>query len=606
VGLTNVRTSTDNGHKVETLEKIPVRSTGGTANDATELEYIRDLQVGVRSNDAVIASGTSDKNKRYRAFQRWCLDNGREQSVPSCFAWLHEGVSLHGWTTPTVYKYRNAVLTYLQLNERVRESAMSLKLRGRKREVIELDTKREQRTAPFADVVPLLIHRDVEIRLAMWITILSGARSGDIHATANSPALSLDRVNIARSDERMITLDFNGITKTTNTESAILREDHLVFVALPSELHAYVMRKKRRLPPASPLLLPSTKFSPSHLYKLRITKFHVLRDIFAKHISALNPRHTSATYMSRSNGEAALVSRGMDALALLLSYHVQTEAKLISGITFSFPFSSQEINAAVATLESVQRSLLFGRLSPIAKARLQSCSAPMASSWLAPLPGSDDPLWLPSSAFITLLRFRLGLPISTANSRCVMCDQIADNFGYHSVTCANGRYGLHNTVRDSIFAMAAAANWAPSLEPHIIPEKWGTRADILARIGPTTNQTDVYAIDVAVIAAHAKVWLRSAIDHPAGAANKYENQKVRKYGARRDHPGVTVIGCVVDMFGAWVNKLPLSSLNLPTLGVTALTFILLGQSHLSSVLCPLGFNPELPNFSLPTTRNTAR
>jgi hypothetical protein len=166
-----------------------------------------------------------------------------------------------------VYKYRNAVLTYLQLNERVRESAMSLKLRGRKRDVIELDTKREQRTAPFADVVPLLIHKDVETRLAMWITILSGSRSGDVHATANSPALSLDRVNIARSDERMITLDFNGITKTTNTESAILREDHLVFVALPSELHAYVMRKKRRLPPASPLLLPSTKFSPSHLYK---------------------------------------------------------------------------------------------------------------------------------------------------------------------------------------------------------------------------------------------------------------------------------------------------------------------------------------------------
>jgi hypothetical protein len=62
--------------------------------------------------------------------------------VPSCFAWLHDGVSQHGWTTSTVYKYRNAVLTYLQLNERVRESVMSLKLRGRKRDVIELDTKR--------------------------------------------------------------------------------------------------------------------------------------------------------------------------------------------------------------------------------------------------------------------------------------------------------------------------------------------------------------------------------------------------------------------------------------------------------------------------------
>jgi hypothetical protein len=202
-------------------------------------------------------------------------------------------------------------------------------------------------------------------------------------------------------------------------------------------------------------------------------------------------------------------------------------------------------------IEDVQRSLLFDRLSQIAQARLQSCSAPMASSWLAPLPGSDDPLWLPSSAFITLVRFRLGLPIAAANSHCVMCGETADAYGYHTITCASGRYGLHNTVRDSIFAMANAANWAPSLEPHIMPEKWGTRADILARIGPNINQTDVYAIDVAVIASHTKVWLRSAIDRPAGAASRYEDQKVKKYGSRRDHPGVSVIGCVVDMFGAW-------------------------------------------------------
>jgi hypothetical protein len=202
-------------------------------------------------------------------------------------------------------------------------------------------------------------------------------------------------------------------------------------------------------------------------------------------------------------------------------------------------------------IEDVQRALLFGCLSQIAQARLQSCSAPMASSWLAPLPGSDDPLWLPSSAFITLVRFRLGLPIAAAQSHCVMCGETADPYGYHSITCASGRYGLHNTVRDSIFAMAQAANWAPTLEPHIIPEKWGTRADILARIGPNMNQADVYAIDVAVIAPHAKVWLHSAIDHPAGAASRYEEQKVRHYGSRHDHPGVSVIGCVVDMFGAW-------------------------------------------------------
>jgi hypothetical protein len=147
------------------------------------------------------------------------------------------------------------------------------------------------------------------------------------------------------------------------SESALLREDHLVFVALPQDLHDYVLEKKRRFAPSNPLLLPSTKFSPSHLYKhcavrlvcdllakLRITKFHVLRDIFAKHLSVLNPRHTSATYMDRSNSEAALVSRGMDALAILLSYHVQREANLIRSIKDNFAFSTEDIDTAIAVL----------------------------------------------------------------------------------------------------------------------------------------------------------------------------------------------------------------------------------------------------------------
>jgi hypothetical protein len=325
--------------------------------------YIHDLQTGIRPNDAVKTFGTSDKFKRFKAYQRWCIDNEYEQSVPSCFEWLQQGVSQHGWTTSTVYKYRNAVLSLLHLQNQVRDSAMSVKLQGRKRDVVELDSKREMRTAPFSDVIPLLIHKDVEKRLAMWITLLSGARSGDIHATTNSPPLTIDRVNTAHSDPRLLTLNFNGITKTTMSESALLREDHLVFVALPQDLHAYVLEKKRTLAPNTPLLLPSTKFSPSHLYKhcavrlvcdllakLRITKFHVLRDIFAKHLSALNPRHTSATYMNRSNSEAALVSRGMDALAILLSYHVQREANLPRSIKDNFAFSIEEVDAAAAVL----------------------------------------------------------------------------------------------------------------------------------------------------------------------------------------------------------------------------------------------------------------
>jgi hypothetical protein len=353
--ITATATSATADRTGRTADAIPKRRT--------ELRYLHDLRAGIRPNDAVKTFGTSDKVKRFRAFQRWCIDNDCDQSLPSCFEWLQDGVSQHGWTTSTLYKYRNAVLSFLQVQEKVRDSAMSVKLQGRKRDVVELDSKREMRTAPFSDVIPLLIHKDIEKRLAMWITLLSGARSGDLHATTNSPPLTIDRVNTARSDARLLTLNFNGITKTTMSESALLREDHLVFVALPQDLHDYVLEKKRRFAPSNPLLLPSTKFSPSHLYKhcavrlvcdllakLRITKFHVLRDIFAKHLSVLNPRHTSATYMDRSNSEAALVSRGMDALAILLSYHVQREANLIRSIKDNFAFSTEDIDTAIAVL----------------------------------------------------------------------------------------------------------------------------------------------------------------------------------------------------------------------------------------------------------------
>jgi hypothetical protein len=54
--------------------------------------------------------------------------------------------------------------------------------------------------------------------------------------------------------------------------------------------------------------------------------------------------------MNRSNCEAALVSRGMDALAILLSYHVQREASLLRSIKDNFAFATQDIDTAVAVL----------------------------------------------------------------------------------------------------------------------------------------------------------------------------------------------------------------------------------------------------------------
>jgi hypothetical protein len=54
--------------------------------------------------------------------------------------------------------------------------------------------------------------------------------------------------------------------------------------------------------------------------------------------------------MNRSNCEAALVSRGMDALAILLSYQVQREANLLQSFKDNLAFSIEDIHTAVAVL----------------------------------------------------------------------------------------------------------------------------------------------------------------------------------------------------------------------------------------------------------------
>lgn len=201
--------------------------------------------------------------------------------------------------------------------------------------------------------------------------------------------------------------------------------------------------------------------------------------------------------------------------------------------------------------EALQRRLLEAA-SSAARARILSASAPFASSWLSPLPGADPAVWLSTPAFLTLLRFRFGLPLAEkAPSHCGLCSTrgAADEFGFHAVACRQ-RGALHNAIRDTVFELAGAALWRPRREVSIFAADPGARIDLMFAFGAGPRQ-EVVVADVAVVSPLVASSLAAAASSPGAAAARYEDTKVRRYGALAAAAGVTLTPLCVDIFGAW-------------------------------------------------------
>lgn len=197
---------------------------------------------------------------------------------------------------------------------------------------------------------------------------------------------------------------------------------------------------------------------------------------------------------------------------------------------------------AAATLETCDAS---------SKARISSASAPFASAWLAPLPGSDMPFWLPGSSFVALLRLRLGFQVAPVPDACVLCKRpnAADVWGHHSVTCGN-KYAIHNTVRDAVANLFGDALMAPRLEPQVFPDAPGRRGDIAVTFSAAGRRRRA-VIDISVVSPFAVARQAAAARAPGGAAEDAAKEKITSYGELPERAGMELVPMCIDSLGAW-------------------------------------------------------
>ena len=100
------------------------------------------------------------------------------------------------------------------------------------------------------------------------------------------------------------------------------------------------------------------------------------------------------------------------------------------------------------------------------RARLSAVSATNANAWLRDIPSIHNDLALEPQEVQVLLKWWLGLPISTADSKCSLCSSALDPDCHHALTCRSGGdiIAWHNKLRDCFANLCSKACLSPQLE----------------------------------------------------------------------------------------------------------------------------------------------
>ncbi|KAJ9434820.1 hypothetical protein DIPPA_14796, partial [Diplonema papillatum] len=85
------------------------------------------------------------------------------------------------------------------------------------------------------------------------------------------------------------------------------------------------------------------------------------------------------------------------------------------------------------------------------QARIRSCAAKHASTWLYGAHNAPDDLWMSPAELTVAVRLRLGMQLAPQARECRLCGAAeADRFGDHSLTCLNAglRTRAHTALRN--------------------------------------------------------------------------------------------------------------------------------------------------------------
>eukprot|EP00731_Ephydatia_muelleri_P014469 Em0008g189a len=198
---------------------------------------------------------------------------------------------------------------------------------------------------------------------------------------------------------------------------------------------------------------------------------------------------------------------------------------------------------------------------------LEQCQ-PNANAWLRAIPSIHNDLALEPQEVQVLLKWWLGIPISTADRKCPLCSSALDPDCHHALTCRSGGdiIARHNKLRDCFANLCSKACLSPQLEkgPGL---DFSTPADVLV---PNWSLSNPAAFDLKVI--HPvntdlilEASLASGNSAEFGEIGKHtKNDQMSELLATAPDPlsKARLLSASKKESGSWLHTLPVTSLGL--------------------------------------------
>ena len=180
---------------------------------------------------------------------------------------------------------------------------------------------------------------------------------------------------------------------------------------------------------------------------------------------------------------------------------------------------------------------------------MASLGLPRAGNWLSVVPSPALGLHLRTAEFIPVLKYRLGLPVYSADGLCSACSMPNDRMGDHALGCSKtgDRIARHNMLRDVIFEAAAAADLGPTKEErHLLPGNSARPGDVMIR--RWANGKDA-AIDATVTSPLAASNVVGAAAKAGSALEKACQRKLRDTAEACRQEGLAFLPFAVETLG---------------------------------------------------------
>ena len=184
-------------------------------------------------------------------------------------------------------------------------------------------------------------------------------------------------------------------------------------------------------------------------------------------------------------------------------------------------------------------------------ARLRCLGNKHAGLWLTVVASPSLGLNLRSQEFTVALKYRLGCPVYSSESRCPACHQPSDSMGDHALGCGSQgeRIARHNLLRDALHQAAAAAALGPVKEGRfLLPGRDARPADLLI---PRWEGGKDTALDVTVVSALQQAMVAGSASTDGFAVGKAFDRKVARVGEACRQEGIAFIPVAADTLGGW-------------------------------------------------------